>query len=74
MTAASATTDLQGVVTGLVRCRHTRVKGAVSQFRCSRAATKDGYCTSHHPDYISPRAKAALDEFDKRLDSGVDVG
>jgi len=32
--------------------------------RCERPAVKDGYCTRHHPSYLSPKEKKALAKFD----------
>lgn len=47
-------------------CKHNTQTGMLSQVRCKRAAVKDGYCTRHHPSYVSPQTKAALIEFDAK--------
>lgn len=71
MTMVSGKPNRERIVEDIVRCRHTRPKGTISQFRCARPATKDGYCTTHHPDYLSPKARVALEEFDNRMEAGV---
>lgn len=42
------------------QCKHQTITGIMSQRRCRRPATKDGYCTRHHPDYEAPAQKEAL--------------
>lgn len=36
------------------QCKHQTQTGILSQRQCRRDATKDGYCTRHHPDYVPP--------------------
>lgn len=33
--------------------------------QCLRRAVRDGYCTRHHPDYVAPSARAALEELER---------
>lgn len=40
------------------QCKRTRSTGIISMKRCTRKATLDGFCTIHHPDYLSPADKA----------------
>jgi hypothetical protein len=45
------------------QCKHeTNVSWRWGWRRCQRAATKDGYCTRHHPDYLSPHDRKVLAE------------
>ncbi len=37
------------------QCRHRRNVGVLSSTQCRRPATRDGYCSRHHPSYVSPR-------------------
>ncbi|WP_226623116.1 hypothetical protein [Brucella anthropi] len=47
-----------------LQCKHTRRTGTITMHRCERPAVKDGYCTRHHPSYLSPKEKKALAKFD----------
>lgn len=43
-----------------------RTRKSIMEFTvCSRPAVKDGFCTRHHPSYISPADQRALDEYDR---------
>src|SRR5271156_3969041 len=49
----------------ITRCAHRRQISTMETVQCSRPATRDGYCTRHHPSYISPataKVIAAMDE------------
>jgi hypothetical protein len=35
--------------------------------RCTRASTRDGYCTRHHPDYVSPSQAKAMAAHDAEV-------
>jgi hypothetical protein len=57
---ATATQD------GKCPCRHRTRTGILSFATCKRAASKDGYCTRHHPDYVSPIEKRAIDRSERK--------
>lgn len=48
----------------MIVCKYKRSRG-FNLITCSREAVTDGYCTQHHPSYISPKTLAAM----KRLDN-----
>lgn len=37
--------------------------------RCSRTATKDGYCWQHHPDAIEERQEEAMRRLNQKLEN-----
>lgn len=47
------------------QCKHTRRTGAITMHRCKREATKDGYCTRHHPSYFSPKELEAIERWER---------
>jgi hypothetical protein len=47
------------------QCKHTRRTGAITMHRCERPATKDGYCTRHHPSYLSPKEVEAYERWER---------
>lgn len=49
-------------------CKHTRSVGIMDLRRCSRPAVRDGYCTRHHPSYLSPKEAAAMAELEREQD------
>lgn len=48
------------------QCQHRTSTGVLSTRRCTRPATKDGYCTRHHPSYVSPSTRRYLAELDAK--------
>ncbi len=44
-------------------CKHKINKSILAFEWCRNNAVRDGYCTRHHPSYISPKQRKALDEF-----------
>jgi len=42
-----------------------RTRKSIMEFTvCSRAAVRDGFCTRHHPSYVSPADQRALTDYD----------
>lgn len=52
-------------------CKYRRRTNIMNEAQCTRRAVKDGFCTRHHPDYISPKDRAALAELDRETDDPV---
>ncbi|WP_448208675.1 hypothetical protein [Azospirillum sp. sgz302134] len=50
------------------QCEHRTATGILSARRCTRPATKDGYCTRHHPSYVSPTTARYLAEHDAQAE------